>query len=346
MIRPVAAALGLAAGLLSGSGGAGAASAQGVTVQVPFGGVLPTVTPPFTIASDGFTAAQRPVVLRLLIGTDPALANTIVDTAVFGDTAIVIVPRPLPDGVPLFWRATARGSDGTTVSSPIEGPRSVRPWLVLLSPNSPTGSTLSSARPRFVWASADVDIPPGPWTYTFDLFRSNEPFPVFTASTLVDTTFTPGFDLDFNTSYRWRVTARLASGDSTRVASAASFVILDPGRPVATLLYQNFPNPFPRGGLASTCIWFDLRDPADVRLEIFDIRGNFVRRLVPSPELPAAFPAGRYGRAVGSTDGGCDPRFAWDGVADDGRVAAPGVYLLRLTADSQVLTKRILFRGR
>lgn len=316
-----------------------------VEVLAPPDDTLASLTPAFTVAASGFSAAQHPVVLRFLVSSDSLFTSVLVDTTLAGDTATVTLSRPLPDGGVVFWRATARGADGTNVSSAVTGPRVVRRWLRLISPNVPTGVTLSDPRPTFVWSSGAVDTPPGPWTYSFELLGSSS-FPLFTATGLVDTTFTPGFDLAFNTSYRWRVTARLATGDSVRVASAASFVIVDPGQPVATLLYQNFPNPFPRGTLTSTCIWFDLREPATVQLEIFDIRANLVRRLVPSPEVLALLPAGRYGRALDSGAGGCDPRFSWDGTADDGRLVAGGVYLMRLTANGHALTKKIVFRGR
>jgi hypothetical protein len=319
---------------------------QSVQVAGPPGNPISTLTPSFTIAAQGFSLAQQPVTLRFQVATNAQFANPLLDTTLVGENAVVTMPRALPDGASVFWRATASGSDGASVTSATTGPRAIPPWLALVSPNVATGVTLDTPRPTFVWSSAPVDAPPGPWTYTFDLLRSNSPFPAYTAQGLTDTTFTPGFDLDFNTSYRWRVTARLASGDTVRANSAASFVIAVAGRPVATLLYQNFPNPFPRGGVVSTCIWFDLRDPAIVQLEIFDIRANLVRRLVPSPEVPTALSAGRYGRSLGNGEGGCDPRFAWDGVGEDGRLAAPGVYLLRLTANGRALTKRILFRGR
>jgi hypothetical protein len=332
--------------LTLGAAASSNADAQSVQVVGPAEDTLPTLTPALTIVSSAFTPAQQPVALRLVVAADAQFTTPLVDTTLTGDTAVVMLQRPLPDGGTVFWRATATGTDGTSVTSAAVGPRFVRPWLALLDPNVPTGVTLTNRRPTFIWSSAPVDSPPGPWTYAFELLGSSNPFPVFTATGLVDTTFTPGFDLDLNTSYRWRVSARLASGDSTRVSSAASFVIVDPGRPVATLLYQNFPNPFPRGATTSTCVWFDLRDPATVRLEIFDIRANLVRRLVPSPTVAAVLPAGRYGRAVDSGTGGCDPRFAWDGTADDGRLVAPGVYMLRLTANGRTLTKKILFRGR
>ena len=320
--------------------------AQAVEVIGPPDEILRSLTPAFTIVSSGFTPAQQPVNLRFIIGTDSLFTNTILDTTITGDTADVVLQSALPDRAMIFWRAFARGADATTVSSAITGPRLVPPWLVLIEPNVPTGVTLVDPRPTFVWSSPPVNVPPGPWTYTFELLGSTNPNPVFTATGLTDTTFTPAFDLDLNTSYRWRVLGRLTNGDSIRVASAASFVIVDPSSPVETLLYQNFPNPFPRGPNNSTCIWFDLRDPGAVRLEIFDIRANLVRRLIPSETVAGLLPPGRYGRAVQSGSGGCDPRFAWDGTASDGRLAAPGVYLLRLTANGRTLTKKILFRGR
>lgn len=317
-----------------------------VTVTGPVEDTLPTLTPTFTIATQGFDPAQPAVSVRLLIATDSVFARTVVDTTVFADAATIALPRPLPDGARVFWRATARAADGSLVASPVAGPRFVRRWLVLIDPNAPTGATLGTRRPRFVWRSAPVDQPPGPWIYTLELLRSGVTQPVFTARGLRDTAYVPGFDLDLNSSYRWRVTARLTSGDSVRVASTASFVITDPGRPVATLLYQSFPNPFPRGSVDATCIWFDLREPSLVRLEIFDIRANPVRRIIPGAALPATLPSGRYGRASDSSEGGCDPRFTWDGTADDGRMVSPGVYLVRLTAGGQALTRRIVFRGR
>ncbi len=333
-----------AAGALAGA--TGSAQAPAVEVLAPPDDTLFSLTPTFTIASSGFSPSPQPVALRFVVSTNPAFTGVIVDTTLFGDTATVTLARPLPDGGEVYWRATARASDGTSVTSAVTGPRVVRRWLRLVDPNLPVGVTLSNPRPTFVWSSGPVHTPPGPWTYTLELLGSSGFFPLFTATGLVDTTFVPGFDLDFNTSYRWRVTARLATGDSVREASSASFVIVDPGQPVATLLYQNFPNPFPRGALPSTCIWFDLREPATVRLEIFDIRANLVRRIVPSSTVPASLAAGRYGRALDSGAGGCDPRFSWDGTADDGRQVATGVYLMRLTADGQALTKKIVFRGR
>ena len=134
-----------------------------------------------------------------------------------------------------------------------------------------------------MWHSAAATAPPGPWRY--DLTVTNVATgATLTARDLADTTFTPTADLQANTSYRWLVQARLESGDTTRVASLATFVIVDEGTPAATLLYQNFPNPFPAttaagvaavgssAGVGATCLWFDLAHPSLVTLRIFTRR--------------------------------------------------------------------------
>lgn len=123
----------------------------------------------------------------------------------------------------------------------------------------------------------------------------------------------------------------------------------DTGLPGATLLYQNFPNPFPGTQSPITCIWFDLETAAAVSLEVYDLRGNLVRTLIPSSALSGVLPAGRYGRAVVASGGqgsGCDQRLTWDGTADGGGVVAPGVYLLRMRAGGTAATRTMVFRGR
>jgi hypothetical protein len=115
--------------------------------------------------------------------------------------------------------------------------------------------------------------------------------------------------------------------------------------PPVTLLYQNFPNPFPALGQDATCLSFDLATASEVQLEILDLRGNPVRRLVPAAGLGPVLTPGRYGR---SDAGGapCDPRFLWDGRADNGRAVPARVYLYKLRASGVTQFRRNVFRGR
>lgn len=118
-----------------------------------------------------------------------------------------------------------------------------------------------------------------------------------------------------------------------------------PTPPSVTLLYQNFPNPFPNAESASTCVWFDLAEFAAVSLTIHDARGNLVRRLVPRPGQSGTLPPGRYGRAVPGSGVPCSPGFSWDGRAQDGTFVPRGVYLIRLRANGIESIKKALFQG-
>jgi hypothetical protein len=88
-------------------------------------------------------------------------------------------------------------------------------------------------------------------------------------------------------------------------------------------LAQNYPNPFN----PTTVIEYTLPAEADVRLEIFDIRGRRVRTLDAGPR-----DAGRYVKI-------------WDGRDDQGSEVASGVYLYRLrSADYSFARKMVLLR--
>jgi hypothetical protein len=217
--------------------------------------------------------------------------------------------------------------------------------VTLLFPNSPTGTSVETRRPRLVWTS--VRLPPafGPWRYDVAVTRADGGLAVL-AQGLSDTTFAPDVDLEANTPYRWAVTASLAGGDTARAQSRATFVVVDPNAPLVTLLYQNFPNPFPSGASMTTCFWFDLRAAGVVSLRITDLRGFPVRTLVPSATVTAYLPAGRYGRGAATTESGCDTRFAWDGTAADGRTVPAGVYLAWLVANGERSMRKVVFRGR
>lgn len=330
--------------LLAAAGASGARRAGVVTLIAPRGDSLRTATPTFGIATSGFSMADQPVSLRLMVSTRPDFAVILVDTVIPGDNGALTLRDPLPELTTFYFRASALGPTGTQTFSAISGPHTTIAWLVLLSPNSPNGSTVNTRRPRFIWRSIEVVSPPGPWIY--DIHITNVATRTATiVQGLVDTVYTPPFELDANTSYRWSVTARLQNGDSTRVSSFGSFVITSTSRPLLTLLYQNFPNPFPSEGRTSTCIWFDLSDRSTVLLDIRDLRGNLVRTLLQQSELPEVLPAGQYGRLTAEGTG-CDARFSWDGRADDGRYVPRGLYLLRLRTDRGQSVKKVFFQGR
>lgn len=90
------------------------------------------------------------------------------------------------------------------------------------------------------------------------------------------------------------------------------------GEPIA--LHGASPNPFNPG----TTIAFDLTRDGLVALEVFDVRGRPVRRL-----LAAELTAGRH-------------EVEWNGRDDDGNGVASGTYFARLTGAGEVSTRKML----
>ena len=95
----------------------------------------------------------------------------------------------------------------------------------------------------------------------------------------------------------------------------------DPTGPVAFRLYSNAPNPF----RARTSIRYDLPEATFVDLRVVDASGRLVRTI----ESTAFKNAGPH-------------EATWDGVADDGREAAKGVYFYTLKAKDLRQTRRMV----
>jgi hypothetical protein len=339
----VALVLALAAGLAPRS-----ASAQG---QIQF--ILPSVTPfpaapLISVRAVGFPASSGPLQIRLRLSLSANLGLVLFDQTKPGPTASFTLVRLLPENRAIFAEASVYDQSGVFLQQLVILVGTTGRRLELIDPSGTTSVTLNTQQPRFRWRSASVTSPPGPWVY--DLYITNVATQDVIARTgIVDTVYDLPDTLQANTSYRWRVHARLATGDpldSVSVSSQSSFVISPANQPLTTLLYQNFPNPFPAPSSSTTCIWFDLRTPSEVDLMIYDLRGNPVRRMLPSAEMRGVLPAGRYGRLHEAESSGCDPRFAWDGSADNGRMVPPGIYLVRFRAEGYESMKKMLFRGR
>ena len=301
------------------------------------------VNPELLVYGRDFAPSEFPLTYRVQISARADFSPPLVlDTTIAGDTIRVRAPRPLPEKQSIWWRAIARTPAGEEVNSPIYGPRPMGAWLRLIEPNAPNGALLETRRPRFVWTSAPAAEPPGPWSYDLDVISVGSGRRVVSVRGRSDTSYVPTIDLESNTSYRWQVVARLATGEFTVVTSASTFVVIDASAPLTTLLYQNFPNPFPSATSAVTCLWFDVHELGPVKLEIYDLRGHLVRRMLDERlVLP-----GRYGRGMAGDPSACDPQFSWDGSADNGRMVPAGVYLARLQASGTETVRRILFRGR
>jgi hypothetical protein len=91
-------------------------------------------------------------------------------------------------------------------------------------------------------------------------------------------------------------------------------------KPTVFALRQNAPNPF----AGTTMIRFDLPKGAQVRLDVFDVRGRLIKTMVNN-----SLPAGRY--SIG-----------WDGRDASGQQVASGVYYYRIQAGNWNDTKTMV----
>ena len=313
------------------------------TAPLPSAGPLTSITPTFSWDVGTVDPAVGPITYHLRIARDSVLAPSLADTSLTIEN--YLLRKPVKPVAPLFWRVDARAAIGESASTGNVGPIIVPAWATLTSLSNPAGSVTDSAQPTFRWHSPQVASPPGPLTFDLAVQRVSAGTFDYAAAGLTDTVFRITELLERNTAYRWQLVVH-AGSDTSLVRSQGSFLIVGGGMATSTLLYQNFPNPFPTAGRDSTCLWFDVATTSVVSLEILDLRGNPVRRFVPGPDFPAILPAGRYGRGPAGGTGICDPHLMWDGRADDGHLLPPGVYLAKLKAPGLLEFKRIVFRGK
>ena len=323
------------------------ASAQPQAVQVvpPQGGdTLRSVTPTFVVQAVG--AGLGPLRFRFELDSTARFTAPVLDTLITtSDSTITVRPvRPLGPGGRVFWRATVLGPSGAGTTSPVGGPRFVPEWVTPVLPLTFPGAVVFTRRPTFIWRSPQVGEPPGPWEYELELRNRGNTRSQRTRDTVL--TLSTGPELETNASYQWAVTARLPGVGRGQLVTSGSFSVLDTTEvPSTTLLYQNFPNPFPSADRAATCIWVDIASPTRASLEIFTLRGMRVRRLLPNPGLGELLAPRRYGRPRDGDMSGCDPDFRWDGTDDRGDRVPAGVYLVRFRAEGVESVKKIVYRG-
>lgn len=314
---------------------------------VDLDGNLTTIAPTFSWSAPLVQANARPVVYRVELATDPVF-NTIILSDTVREAFSLRTRVPLRPAQALWWRVTATANTGVRRTSAVAGPIAMPNWVRQISPAPSQVTFVDSAQPTLRWAPLEAPAPVGPFTYDVAVLTAENgelAQPVIRGITTSSVRLPQ--PLVANVAYRWRVIAKTPAGAADTVESASPFVVTSETRPPATLLYQNFPNPFPSGGGRTTRIWFDLADGSTVDLAIFDLRGRLVRRLIPAEASCGAvtLEPGQYGRET--TGRPPDPCVVttWDGSDANGVRVPRGVYVLRLRAGGREEFRRIVFLG-
>jgi serine protease AprX len=311
-------------------------------------GNLTTIVPRFSWFAALIHPSMRPIRYTIEVARDSLFQNIIYTDAVeesFQHSARV----PLRPVERAWWRVVARSPQGIQRVTAARPSFRVPSWVRLLSLNEPEAVFTEDARPQLDWAPLSAPEPIGPFIYDVQIISVANNEIVQQMRNLTSASVRVTEPLTANQAYRWRVIARTRTGVADTVLSRAPFVIQSAEAPPATILYQNFPNPFPSfAGGRSTRIWFDLAHDGPVELAVYDLRGRLVRRLIPARTDcgVVSLKAGLYGRSgqlINSiVDEGC-ALTSWDGVDARGQTAPRGVYLLRLQAGGLAEVRRMLF---
>jgi subtilisin family serine protease len=313
-------------------------------------GSLTTVLPTFRWETPLVFSQMRPILYTVQVARDSAFQNL-----VYADTVreanVFMARTPLPPTERAWWRvvATSEASGVTRVSAPRPSFR-VPPWVRLLTYNSPETVFTDSLRPTFAWAPLSAPAPVGPFTYDVEVLSVATGLVVQVMPGLTTSTVRVTDPLLPNMAYRWRVIVRSRTGHTATVESQAPFVVQSSEAPPATILYRPFPNPFPYFLTGDgTSVWFDLHRRGPVELNVYDLRGRLVKRMIPArPDCGIVWlSAGLYGRGSSqiNTPGGVNCAFTrWDGSDENGRRVPAGVYIFRLRANGVTDVHRVLFQ--
>lgn len=153
----------------------------------------------------------------------------------------------------------------------------------------------------------------------FRVYRGTDPSFVPGPGSFVHATATTQWIDPLHGSFTYKLTAVDFNGNESPAASTSIVVGVDPVAPRALAFASVAPNPFRH----SLTFVIDIPEKSGmIDLTVFDLAGRRVRNLA-----SGALQAGRH-------------TFTWDGRAQEGGRAAPGIYVARLSSPHQSLTRR------
>jgi subtilisin family serine protease len=319
-------------------------------LPIDLGNAVTSIVP--AVAWTGTThPLMGPVRYRVEFARDSLFQNIFFTDTVTAASALT-VRRAVRPATTAWWRVIGTDSadrhEVRRASRPF-GPFSVPRWVRLTVPD-PSQVTQTTLSPEFRWTPLLAPQPIGPLLYDLEIrsFDTGE-LAVPAIRGLQVATHRLTQTLLPNRAYRWRVIARTQTGQADTVESTNAFLVASDSMPPATLLYQNFPNPFPRPDLGrnETQIWFDLAEQSTVELVILDLGGRLIRRLIPAEPScgPQVLEPGLYGRGGPLSPGDPCVATSWDGRDADGRLVETGIYLLRLRVGGRDFYRRAVFRA-
>lgn len=237
----------------------------------PFHGATGLATS-VALAWNTVTGAQA---YRVQVGTDSTLADSLVVDSTLSATSIKV--DSLNFETTYYWRVSAINEGG-------QGPWS--PAFAFTTQIAPPGAGPMLVSPADSATNQDRSVPLE-WeavasAASYQLVVSRDSFFVDTVvsrSNLEATSFTPP-NLDYETTYHWRVRARNAGGSGpwsdirqfTTEPEPSGVDVEEEGVPTRFSLAQNYPNPFN----PSTTFGFDLPRAAYVTLEVMDVTGRTI----------------------------------------------------------------------
>ena len=316
--------------------------AQSIIIQIanPQADSIPPA-PNISVSAVGAPPAGAPYSVRLLMARDAEFRQQFFESVRSLGGEPFTVDSLLTEHTVVHIRAQLIDRTNTIVADTTLA-RPVLGWVRLLDPPPQPTTNLSNRRVQFAWASPPITFL---WEYDFAVINKRTGIQAEFRPKVTSTTQT--VDLEANTSYTWQVTARklgTSGGTEVTVRSPGTFIISTSDQPLATVVYQNFPNPFGRGISPTTCFWFDLATLSQVRLTIYSLNLHRVRNLIPGSSGTSSFIAGIYGRSD-NNNLGCDMAYSWNGKDDDGRFVPAGVYIAEFRANGQTTIKKIYFKG-
>ncbi|NJD09343.1 MAG: hypothetical protein FIB01_02490 [Gemmatimonadetes bacterium] len=306
-----------------------------------------SLAPVFTWTAPLIYPGLQPITFQLEFGLD-SLFQQIVATDTVNNAFSLALRTPLRPGQRLWWRVRAEGRNGIRRLSDVGGPFRVLHWATLLTLAGDGPTVAQEVRPEFRWSSLSAPAPIGPLSYDVEVLEHGTGAVLDRVRNVSATSVRMNSPLTPNGSYRWRVIAHTQQGQIDTVTSVHPFVVNSSDQPPATILYQNFPNPFPNFdvGMTATRIWFDLSVTGIVELTVHDLRGRLVRRLIPAQE---SCPAKRLEPGVYGRPGSPEPesdcfKTTWDGRDQNGEKLPRGVYVLRLLVNGKPEYRRMLYQ--